>query len=83
MSKEAIGLRVGKIVGRYKVGKHLRLDIADNHFGYERDLESIAAEAALDGFYVIRSGVGRGQAQQHRAGPQLQLLAGVERASGP
>ena len=57
-SKEAIGLRVGKSVGRYKVGKHLRVDIADNHFSYERDLESIAAAAALDGFYVIRSGVG-------------------------
>ncbi len=79
-SKEAIGLRVGKIVGRYKVGKHLRLDIADNHFSYERDLEGIAAEAALDGFYVIRSGVGADKLSSEELVRSYKLLAGVERA---
>ena len=78
--KDAIGLRVGKIVGRYKVGKHFRLDIADNQFSYERDLESIAAEAALDGFYVIRSGVGAHKLSSQELVRSYKLLAGVERA---
>ena len=79
-SREAIGLRVGKIVGRYKVSKHLRLDIADNRFSYERDLEGIAAEAALDGFYVIRSGVGADKLSSEELVRSYKLLAGVERA---
>ena len=53
--QDAIGLRVGKIVGSYKVGKHFQLDIADDRFSYQRDLAGIASEAALDGLYVIRS----------------------------
>jgi transposase len=79
-SQDAIGLRVGKILGRYKVGKHFRLDIADNRFSYERDLESIAAEAALDGFYVIRSGVGADKLSSEELVRSYKLLAGVERA---
>ena len=81
-SKEAIGLRVGKIVGGYKVGKHLRLDIADNHFSYERDLESIAAEAALDGFYVIRSGVSADKLSSQELVRSYKLLAGWNAPSG-
>src|SRR5262249_57126027 len=79
-SKEAIGLRVGKIVGRYKVSKHLRLDIADNRFSYERDLEGIAAEAALDGSYVIRSGVGGDKAAMEGLARSDNQLAGREPA---
>ena len=55
--KERIGLRVGKTLDRFKVGKHFRLAIADDSFEYERDTARIAAEAALDGFYVIRTNV--------------------------
>jgi transposase len=50
-----IGVRAGRVINRYKVAKHFRLDIADNHFGWERDTESIAREAALDGIYVVRT----------------------------
>ncbi len=55
--KGEIGLRVGKEIGRYKVGKHFQLKITDKSFRYERRTERIAEEAALDGFYVIRTSV--------------------------
>jgi hypothetical protein len=53
----AIALRVGKVLGRFKMAKHFRLRITDEGFDYERDRERIAAEAALDGIYVIRTTV--------------------------
>ena len=52
---DKIGLRVGKGVDRFKVAKHFRLEIGETSFTYARDEGKIAAEAALDGFYVIRS----------------------------
>jgi hypothetical protein len=52
---DQIGLRVGKVIGRHKVAKHFHIEIADDSFLYERDQQAIAAEAALDGFYVIRT----------------------------
>ena len=53
--QEQIGLRVGKRVGRFRMRKHFRLHITDDTFSYERDEDSIAAEAALDGIYIIRT----------------------------
>jgi hypothetical protein len=50
-----IGERAGKVVNRFKVAKHFELEIADRAFAYERKPAQIAAEAALDGFYVIRT----------------------------
>ena len=55
--KTQIALRVGHVIGRYKMEKHFRVDVQENGFSYERDQESIAQEAALDGIYVIRSSV--------------------------
>jgi len=55
--KDKIGLRVGKLINHYKVGKHFILDITEDHFSYRRDEEKIAAEATLDGLYVIRTSV--------------------------
>jgi len=52
---DKIGLRVGKGVDRFKVAKHFRLEIGETSFTYARDEGKIAAEAALDGFYVVRS----------------------------
>ena len=54
---EKIGVRVGKIINRYSVAKHFNLSITDNSFSYERHSEKIAAEANLDGMYVIRTSV--------------------------
>lgn len=55
--KDKIGLRVGKQINHYKVGKHFILDIEEEHFSFRRDEEKIANEAALDGLYVIRTSV--------------------------
>jgi len=55
--KDKIGLRVGKLINHYKVGKHFILEFTDQSFSYRRDEEKIAAEANLDGLYVIRTSV--------------------------
>ena len=52
---DKIGLRVGKVVDRFKVAKHFRIEIGETSLAYARDKGKIAAEAALDGFYVVRS----------------------------
>jgi Transposase DDE domain len=53
-----IGERVGRVSNKYKVAKHIELTIADGSFTYERKTEQIAAEAALDGIYVLRTTCG-------------------------
>ena len=52
-----IGLLVGKMLGRYKVGKHFTITISNNALSYQRDAAAIGAEAAGDGLYVIRTNV--------------------------
>jgi hypothetical protein len=53
--KDKTGIRVGKVIGKHKVGKHFLCEIGDGSFTFRRDEEKIAAEAALDGIYVIRA----------------------------
>jgi len=52
---DEIGLAVGKLIGRRKVGKHFNITIADDSLSFTRDHAAIAKEAALDGFYVLRT----------------------------
>jgi transposase len=52
-----IGLRVGRVLNRHKVGKHFELTIDDDNFSYRRNEARIAAEGELDGIYVIRTSV--------------------------
>jgi DDE family transposase len=52
-----IGEAYGKAIGKYKMGKHFRREITDTAFSYQRDQARIAAEAALDGIYVLRTSV--------------------------
>jgi len=54
---DKIGMRVGRVRNQYKVGKHFELEITDDSFRYSRKVELIEEEAALDGFYVIRTNV--------------------------
>jgi hypothetical protein len=54
---DKIGEAYGKVVGKYKVGKHFHRDITDTTFTYQRDHASIDAEARLDGIYVLRTSV--------------------------
>jgi hypothetical protein len=53
----AIGTAVGKVIGKHKMAKHLNLTITDDTLAVERRQDSIDAEAALDGIYVIRTPV--------------------------
>jgi Transposase DDE domain len=53
----AIGERAGKVIGKHKVAKHFITQITSTSFAYRRDTGQIAAEAALDGIYVIRTSV--------------------------
>jgi hypothetical protein len=57
---DKIGIRVGKVINKRKVAKHFLTGISPGHFSYRRDEEKIAAEAALDGIYVIRTSVPAG-----------------------
>jgi hypothetical protein len=52
---DKIGVRVGKIVNRHKMAKHFELAIDDTSFAYTPNADHIAAEAALDGIYVVRA----------------------------
>jgi hypothetical protein len=55
------GIRIGKIIDKHKAGKHFILQVTGpGQFSYRRDQEKIAAEAALDGIYVIRTSVSPG-----------------------
>jgi Transposase DDE domain len=53
--KDKIALRVGKVFNRYKVAKHFTLTITEDSFTFSRNEQAIAAEAALDGIYVLRT----------------------------
>ncbi len=54
---DKIGIAVGEDAGKYKMGKHFAITITDSTFSFERDRDRIAAEAALDGIYVLRTSV--------------------------
>ncbi len=54
---DKIGIAVGKVSGKFKVGKHFHLTITDTGFTYHRDQAAIDAQAALDGIYVLRTSV--------------------------
>jgi hypothetical protein len=76
----AIGVRVGRVVNRFKVAKFVRFDIHDDRLAYWIDREAVKAEAALDGIYVIRTNVPDDQADAARCVRIYKRLARVERA---
>ncbi len=78
--REAIGIRVGKVVNKYKVAKHLRLEIDDDRFDFQIDEARVAAEAALDGIYVIRTSVAAERLDAADAVRSYKRLSDVERA---
>jgi len=55
LRNDEIALRVGKVINRFKMGKHFRLTIEQGRFEWTHDGDAIAREAALDGIYVIRT----------------------------
>lgn len=78
--QDRIGLRVGKVLNRFKVGKHFILTITEESFSYQRDAVRIAEEAALDGIYVIRTSVSKEELDTEEIVRAYKELTGVERA---
>ena len=78
--KQNIGLRVGKILNRYKMGKHFELRIEENSFHYKRKEANIEREQSLDGIYVIRTSVKADALSGEQVVASYKSLSGVERA---
>ena len=78
--QDAIALRVGRVIERYRMAKHLELTITDTSLSWRRRDEAIKAEAALDGLYVIRTSLAAAQLDAHAAVAAYKSLAHVERA---
>jgi hypothetical protein len=77
---DKIGLRVGKVRNKYKVGKHFDLEITETSFRYSRKGEQIEEEAALDGLYVIRTNVPKATLGATETVRVYKSLSVVERA---
>src|SRR6266851_7697439 len=78
--RKEIGLAVGKILGRYKMGKHFSLFIEEDGFRCERKQAHIEREAALDGIYVIRTSVSAETFSSRKVVGWYKRLSAVERA---
>jgi len=78
--RDKIGVRVGKVIGKYKMTKHFDLDIQDKAFSFSVNEERVAAEAALDGIYVIRTSAAEAGMSAEAAVLNYKRLAEVERA---
>src|SRR5215468_2391707 len=77
---DEIGLAVGKVIGCRKVGKHFNITITDDSLSFTRDHAAIAKEAALDGFYVLRTNVPAEAINAENTVRAYKSLARVERA---
>jgi hypothetical protein len=78
--KDKIALRADRALRRRKVAKHFRAEITDDSFSYARDQDSITAEAALDGIYVLRTSVAGSSLASGEVVSSYKALACVERA---
>ena len=75
-----IALRADRVLRRRKVARHFTIDIGEDHLSYARDQDSITAEAALDGIYVLRTTVEPGSLDSSEIVSSYKALAQVERA---
>jgi transposase len=78
--REAIGLAAGAVVNHHKVAKHFDLTITDDAFRFARNKSAIAAEVALDGFYVVRTNLSAATLDDAGTVRAYKSLAQVERA---
>jgi hypothetical protein len=76
----AIGVRVGKVLGRFKMAKHFTLEITAQSLRYARNPAAIAEEAALDGIYVLRTSVPASVLDRTQVVHAYKSLSHVERA---
>jgi Transposase DDE domain len=77
--QDAIALAVSKVINAKKVAKHFLVDITDDGLSWRRDEDKIAAEAALDGIYVIRTSLPAGVLGTGNAVESYKALENVER----
>ena len=75
-----IGVKVGKVLGRYKMGKHFACKIGEGSFVWSRRAESIAQEEKLDGIYVLRTSEPAERLSAEDTVRSYKSLAEVERA---
>ncbi len=75
-----IALKVGAVVNRHKVAKHFELSVGEATFSFHRKTEAIAAEAALDGIYVVRTNLPKKLLDDAATVGAYKSLARVERA---
>ena len=80
VGKDKIGVAVGKVVNQYKVAKHFEMVITDSSFTFTRMADNIAAEAALDGLYIIRTSVKCARMDAPTCVRTYKSLSQVERA---
>jgi hypothetical protein len=78
--KAEIALKVGAVINRYKMAKHFELDIGETSFAFHRNADAIAAEAALDGIYVVRTNLAKRVLDDAATVGAYKSLAKVERA---
>jgi transposase len=78
--KDEIGLKVGAVIGKYKMAKHFALTITDTDFAFSRKHNEIAAEARLDGIYVVRTSLAAKTLGDDASVRAYKSLAQVERA---
>ena len=78
--QDEIGVRLGRVVNKYKVAKHFDWDILDDAFSFAVNEERVAAEAALDGIYVIRTSVPSDALDAEDTVRSYKRLSQVERA---
>jgi transposase len=78
--KHTIGLRAGRVLGRFKVGKHYQIRIDEDGFRYQRKADSIEREKRLDGIYVIRTNVPAASMPANEVVRSYKQLSGIERA---
>ena len=78
--KQNIGVRAGKILNRYKMGKHFQLHIEDDSFSYQRKTANIEREQSLDGIYIIRTSVPKEALSSEQVVASYKSLSNVERA---
>ncbi len=78
--QDEIGVRVGKVINKYKVGKHFDLDIFDNDFSFEINRDKVKKEAALDGIYIVRTSLSKKRMDADETVRSYKLLSQAERA---
>jgi hypothetical protein len=78
--QDVIGVRVGKVINKYKVGKHFELDIRDSDFSFEINRDKVKKEASLDGIYIVRTSLSKKEMDADETVRSYKLLSQAERA---